>query len=55
MQRYGDEEEVREFLKRMKARLLRSMAEEMREYEQNLRREHEQAQDEIKKKLYFEN
>ena len=56
IERYGgDDVEMQNFLKRIKEKLMMNTAEEMRDYQNSLRREHEQNIDDIKKKLFFEN
>lgn len=56
IERYGgDDAEMQNFLKRIKEKLMMNTAEEMRDYQNSLRREHEQNIDDIKKKLFFEN
>ncbi len=55
IERYGETGEMREFLRRIKEKLMMNTAEEMREYEASARKEHEANIEDIKKKLFFEN
>ena len=49
----GDDPEMQNFLKKIKEKLMMNTAEEMRDYQNTLRREHEQNLEDIKKKLFF--